>query len=44
MKYEKQFNRARNEWWVFRIWANGAELAKTFKTERGADSWIQKQR
>ena len=43
MTYTKQFNRVRNEWWIFRVTATGADLVKIFKTERAADSWIRKQ-
>ena len=42
MRYVKQFNRARKEWWVFRVSENGAELVKVFKTEKAANSWIDK--
>lgn len=42
MWYQKQFNRVRNEWWIFRLTACGGELIKVFKTEKAADSWIAK--
>lgn len=42
MKYVKQFNKVRKEWWIFRVTTNGAELTKVFKTEKAADSWIRK--
>ena len=43
MRYEKQYNRARNEWWVYSVGTAGAVLVKTFKTEAAADRWIKKQ-
>lgn len=42
MRYVKQFNKARKEWWIFRVTMDGAELTKVFKTEKAADSWIRK--
>ena len=42
MMYQKQFNRVRKEWWIFRIDQWGGELIKVFKTEKAADSWIAK--
>jgi len=42
MRYVKQFNKVRKEWWIFRVTMDGAELTKVFKTEKAADSWIRK--
>lgn len=42
MKYEKSYNRVRNEWWIFCVGTRGAQLVKVYKTEKAADSWIAK--
>ena len=42
MTYTKQYNRARNEWWIFKVTATGAELVKVLKSENSADKWIAK--
>jgi hypothetical protein len=42
MRYQKQFNRARGEWWIFCLGTCGGKLVKVCKTEKAADSWIAK--
>lgn len=42
MTYTKQYNKVRNEWWIFKVTATGSELIKVFKTEGSADKWIAK--
>ena len=43
MKYEVQYNKARNLWCVWRVVGMNAEIVKTFKTEAGAQAWVRKQ-
>lgn len=40
MKYEVQYNPARKIWVVWKIYTNGAEIVKTFKTENAARKYI----
>lgn len=42
MKYTKQFNPVRKVWFVYKCYTYGAELVKTFKTEKAADQFIRK--
>jgi hypothetical protein len=43
MKYEIQFHPLSKTWKVWRIWNNGAEIVKSFKSEAAARSWIARQ-
>lgn len=42
MSYQIQYNKVRNEWWIFCVGSCGATLVKVFKTERGAKMWVVK--
>ena len=39
-RFEKYYNKARGEWWIYSCGPAGSTLAKVCKTERAADKWI----